>query len=166
MCTWRYLFTRLFQAHVPVCFYPTFYCHVRLYHRCMCPCQPHYWLSQLNLSFANSYIWDYSPLPRPPWNSLCEADIGFKLPNSSRLLFGSRAGRGIRSSSERYRLHRSERLELFRNIECLLDAWVSAEIRDQVVTAFHCTDLRSQLNSVYRKLDSSGEQTIAVKSVD
>ncbi|XP_033610440.1 uncharacterized protein LOC117282930 [Cryptotermes secundus] len=71
----------------------------------------------LNLSFANSYIWDYSPLPRPSWNSLCEADIGFKLPNNSRVFYGSRTRRNQRS----YRLHRSERLELFRNVECLLD---------------------------------------------
>lgn len=71
----------------------------------------------LNLSFANSYIWDYSPSPRPSWNSLCEADIGFKLPNNTRVFFGSGAGKSRRS----YHLHRSERLELFRNMECLLD---------------------------------------------
>jgi hypothetical protein len=61
-------------------------------------------------------------MPRPSWNSLCEADIGFKLPNNSRLLYGQKPGKRRRSSSDVYRLHRSERLELFRNIEGFFDA--------------------------------------------
>jgi hypothetical protein len=79
--------------------------------------QDPYWLLQINLSFANSYIWDYTPAPRPSWNSLCEADIGFRLPNNSRLFYGKRK----RSSPGYYRLHRRQRLELYRNIEGLLD---------------------------------------------
>jgi hypothetical protein len=61
-------------------------------------------------------------MPRPSWNSLCEADIGFKLPNNSRLFYGKKPNKRRRSSSDVYRLHRSERLELFRNIEGFLDA--------------------------------------------
>jgi hypothetical protein len=49
-----------------------------------------------------------------------EADIGFKLPNNSRLFYGKRPPIK-RSSSAVHRLHVSERLELFRNIEGLLD---------------------------------------------
>jgi hypothetical protein len=56
--------------------------------------------------------------PRPGWNSICEADIGFKLPNNTRLFYGKKPPiKRRRSSSEVYPLHRKERLELFRNIE-------------------------------------------------
>jgi hypothetical protein len=72
---------------------------------------------QLNLSFANSYIWDYTPSPRPSWNALCEADIGFKLPNNSRVFYDTTTSKNRRS----FPGHRSERLELFRNIEGLMD---------------------------------------------
>jgi len=75
---------------------------------------------QLNLSLAKSYIWDYSNYPT--WNNLFEADIGFKLPNNSRLFYGRKPPiKSRRSSSEVNLLHRRERLELFLNIEALMD---------------------------------------------
>jgi hypothetical protein len=67
-------------------------------------------------------MWDYSPPPLLPWWQTFEADIGFKLPNNTRLISGTKPPikRG-RSSSEVNPLHRRERLELFRNIEGFLD---------------------------------------------
>jgi hypothetical protein len=66
-------------------------------------------------------MWDYSPPPRLPWLNVFEADVGFKLPNNSRLFYGKRPPiKKRRSSSVVHRLHRSEQQELFRNIEGLL----------------------------------------------
>ncbi|XP_069696574.1 uncharacterized protein [Periplaneta americana] len=71
----------------------------------------------VNLSFANSLIWNLTPAPT--WNSICEADLGFKLPNNTRPYYGRRHERQRRS----IQLHRSERLELFRNVETLLELY-------------------------------------------
>jgi hypothetical protein len=67
-------------------------------------------------------VWDYNPSPLIPWYSTLEADIGFKLPNNTRLFYGKKPPIvGRRSSSEVNPLHRRERLELFRNIEGFLN---------------------------------------------
>jgi hypothetical protein len=76
---------------------------------------------QLNLSFAASLLWEYTTPPTPTWNSIYEADIDFNLPNNSLVVFGKETGKTRRGSSGYYRLHRSERLELFRKIEGLMD---------------------------------------------
>jgi hypothetical protein len=57
----------------------------------------------------------------PPWISICETDIGFKLPNNTRLFYGKKPPIKKRGSSEFHPLHRSERLEFFRNIEGFLE---------------------------------------------
>ncbi|XP_069696565.1 uncharacterized protein [Periplaneta americana] len=75
----------------------------------------------VNLSFANSYIWELTPAPT--WNCICEADLGFSLPNSTRLYFNRGPGREGRSSPGHHELHRRERLELFRNVEALMDLY-------------------------------------------
>jgi len=78
---------------------------------------------QINLAFGAFYIWDFTVFPPfPGWNAICEADIGFKLPNNTRLFYGRRPPiKRRRSSSGINPLHRRERLELFRNIEGLMD---------------------------------------------
>jgi hypothetical protein len=48
-------------------------------------------------------------------------DIGFKLPNNSRLFYGKKPPLERRSTSAFHRLLVSDRLELFRNIEGLLE---------------------------------------------
>jgi hypothetical protein len=60
-------------------------------------------------------------MPGPSWHSLCEAEIGFKLPNNTRLFYGKKPPIKRRSSSKVNHLHRSERLEIFRNIEGFLE---------------------------------------------
>jgi len=76
---------------------------------------------QINLSLTDAMIWDYTSSPLPSWNNICETDLGFRLPNNSMLLSGKETGRKRRSSLDHYHLHRSERLELFHNIEGLMD---------------------------------------------
>jgi hypothetical protein len=67
-------------------------------------------------------MWDYSPPPLLPWFQTFEADIGFKLPNNSRLFYGKKPPiKRSGSSSKVHPLHRKERLELLRNIEGFLD---------------------------------------------
>jgi hypothetical protein len=52
---------------------------------------------------------------------LFEADIGFKLPNNSRLFYGKKPRiKRRRISSDVNPLHRRERLELFRNMAGLM----------------------------------------------
>jgi hypothetical protein len=75
---------------------------------------------QINLSFVDALIWDYTSPPTPTWNNIYEADINFNLPNNS-IFAAKEAGKNRRGSSGHYRLHRSERLELFRKIEGLMD---------------------------------------------
>jgi hypothetical protein len=53
-----------------------------------------------------------------------EADIGFKLPKNSRLFYGKMPPIKRSSSSAVHLLHASERLELFGNIEGLMDLYV------------------------------------------
>jgi len=77
---------------------------------------------QINFSIGKGFMWDYSNPPLIPWFQTFEADIGFKLPNNSRLFYGRRPPIKRRSSSsEIHPLHRRERLELFHNIESFLD---------------------------------------------
>jgi hypothetical protein len=65
-------------------------------------------------------MWDYSPYPT--WDNIFEADLGFKLPNNTRLFYGKKPPiKKRRSSSEVHPLHSTERLELFRNIEGMMD---------------------------------------------
>jgi hypothetical protein len=48
-------------------------------------------------------------------------ELGFNLPNNTRLFYGKKPPIKRKSSSEVHPLQRSERLELFRNIEALLE---------------------------------------------
>jgi hypothetical protein len=59
--------------------------------------------------------------PTPTWNSIYEADINFNLPNNSLAFISKELGKTRRGSSGYYRVHRSERLDLFRKIEGLMD---------------------------------------------
>jgi hypothetical protein len=63
---------------------------------------------------------EVSPLI-PSWYSIYEADLNFNLPNNYLAVFGKERGKSRRGSSGYYRLHRTERLELFRKIESLMD---------------------------------------------
>jgi hypothetical protein len=63
-------------------------------------------------------------MPLSSWNYVLEADLGFKLPNNTRLFYGKKPPINRRSSWEVNPLHRRERLELFRNIEGFLDVYV------------------------------------------
>jgi hypothetical protein len=74
---------------------------------------------QINLSYVAGLIWDYTSPPTPAWNAIYEADVNFNLPNNS-IFAGKEASKNRRGSSRYYRLHRSERLELFRKIEGLM----------------------------------------------
>jgi hypothetical protein len=78
---------------------------------------------QIDFALGKGLIWDYSPPPLINWyGPLFEADIGFKLPNNSRLFYGKKPPiKRRRGSLEVHPLHRTERLELFRNIEGFLD---------------------------------------------
>jgi hypothetical protein len=73
------------------------------------------------LSLIDALIWNYTNSPTPAWNKVCEADINFELPSSFLAVFGKRPLKNKRGFSGYYRLHRSERLELFRNIEDLMN---------------------------------------------
>jgi hypothetical protein len=48
-------------------------------------------------------------------------DLGFKLPNNSRLAFGFRRRRYSNACEVDYSLHRRERREVYRSIEAMLD---------------------------------------------
>lgn len=74
----------------------------------------------INLSYAAALILEEVSPSVPSWYSTFECDIDFNLPNNS-VVFGKEPGKNRRSSSGYYRLHRSERLELFRKIEGLMD---------------------------------------------
>jgi len=77
---------------------------------------------QLSYVMGNPLLWDYTPPPLNSWiGPTFEADIGFKLPTDTRLFYGRKPPKKRRSASEVSPLRRSERLELFRNIEGFLD---------------------------------------------
>jgi hypothetical protein len=48
-------------------------------------------------------------------------DLGFKLPNNTRLAFGSRKRRHSKTCEVDYFLHRRERRQLYHSIEGILD---------------------------------------------
>ncbi|XP_069694206.1 uncharacterized protein [Periplaneta americana] len=74
----------------------------------------------VNLSLGNYYVWS----PRvPAWAQTFEADLGFRLPNNSRTVFNPGARIHKRTMTVNNYLHRRERLELYRNIESLLDMY-------------------------------------------
>jgi hypothetical protein len=80
-------------------------------------------LLQINLSLASALIWEYTNAPTPTWNTLFEADINFNLPNDPLVAFGKGKGKNRRGSTEYVHsdLHSSQRLELFRKMEGLME---------------------------------------------
>jgi hypothetical protein len=58
----------------------------------------------------------------PSWYAIYECDIDFNLPSNSLVFLGKEPGKNRRGSSRYYRLHRSERLELYHKIEGLMDS--------------------------------------------
>jgi hypothetical protein len=77
---------------------------------------------QINLSYAAALILEEVDPAIPTWYSIYESDIDFTLPSNSVVFFGKKPGKKRRGSSGCYRLHRSERLELFRKLEGLMDS--------------------------------------------
>jgi hypothetical protein len=64
-------------------------------------------------------MWEFIPAQLSGWNSQYEAEIGFKLPDYS--FYGEKLPIKRSTSSAVHLLHASERLEIFRNIEGLMD---------------------------------------------
>jgi hypothetical protein len=54
-------------------------------------------------------------------------DLGFRLPNNTRLVFGTRKRRHSQIYEVDYFLHRQERREVYRSIEGLLEVYVVTE---------------------------------------
>jgi hypothetical protein len=67
-------------------------------------------------------MWELTNAPIPRWNVVVAWDLGFRLPNNTRKIFGLRGGRDTKSIEVDYFLHRRERRELYRSIEGILDA--------------------------------------------
>jgi len=76
-----------------------------------------YILLQINLSNAESLIWNYTTPPTPTWNTLLEADIAFSLPNYSLSFFG----KGNSKNRRGFAGYDDQKLQLFRQIEGLME---------------------------------------------
>ncbi|KAJ4431966.1 hypothetical protein ANN_20575 [Periplaneta americana] len=74
---------------------------------------------QVQISMSTGIMWELTNSPLPRWNSVMAWDLGFKLPNNSRLAFGGRP----RRDGEVYALHRKERRELYKSVEGILDSY-------------------------------------------
>lgn len=77
----------------------------------------------INLSYAAALILEEVNPQIPSWYSIFEADLDFNLPTNYLAVFGKERGKNRRGSSGYHRLHRRERLELFRKIESLMDLY-------------------------------------------
>jgi hypothetical protein len=76
---------------------------------------------QLQVTMSVGLIWERTNSPLPRWNTVMSWDLGFKLPNNSRQTFNLRSRRHSNTCEVDYFLHRSERRELYRSIEGILD---------------------------------------------
>jgi hypothetical protein len=71
-------------------------------------------------------MWDVPTFDRPPWNSIMEFDLVFKLPNVTKSL--TTHGLASRQQDHLYEPrseHRRERRQFYQQMEDALDAWVS-----------------------------------------
>ncbi|XP_021934005.1 uncharacterized protein LOC110836757 [Zootermopsis nevadensis] len=75
----------------------------------------------LQVVMSTGLIWERTNSPIPRWNIVMAWDLGFKLPNNTRLTFGTRNRRYSKTCEIDYYLHRRERRELYRSIEGILD---------------------------------------------
>jgi hypothetical protein len=101
---------------------------------------------QINFALGKAVIWDYSPPPLVPWFSTLEADIGFKLPNNTRLFYGKKPRIKRSSYSVVNPLHRIERLEFFRNIEGFMDMYVLEYFNKPYFCDFRSENLKNSIH--------------------
>jgi hypothetical protein len=76
-----------------------------------------YILLQINLSLATALVWNYTTSPTPTWNTISEADINFSLPTYSLPVFG----KGNSKNRRGFAVYDDQRLQLFRQIEGLME---------------------------------------------
>lgn len=77
----------------------------------------------LQVTVSPGLIWEFTNAPIARWNVVLAWDLGFRLPNNTRMAFGARGRRYSKSCEVDYFLHRRERRELYRSIEGVLDAY-------------------------------------------
>jgi hypothetical protein len=77
---------------------------------------------QLQVTVSPGLIWEFTNAPIARWNVVLAWDLGFRLPNNTRMAFGARGRRYSKSCEVDYFLHRRERRELYRSIEGVLYA--------------------------------------------
>jgi hypothetical protein len=70
---------------------------------------------------STGLMWERTNSPLPRWNAVMAWDLGFKLPNNTRQIFGKRRRRYSKTCEVHYFLHRRERREMYRSIEGILD---------------------------------------------
>ncbi|GFG28167.1 hypothetical protein Cfor_08258 [Coptotermes formosanus] len=78
---------------------------------------------QLQITLSPGLIWELTNSPIPRWNLVLAWDLGFRLPNNTRMAFGYRGRRYSKSCEVDYFLHRRERRQLYGSIEGILDAY-------------------------------------------
>jgi hypothetical protein len=80
---------------------------------------------QVTLSNTKGLMWDVPTYDRPPWNSIMEFDLVFKLPNMTKSLSAHEiASRRQDALHEPRSQHRRERRQFYRQMENVLDVWV------------------------------------------
>ncbi|XP_033610441.1 uncharacterized protein LOC117282931 [Cryptotermes secundus] len=77
----------------------------------------------LQVVMSTGLMWELTNSPLPRWNTAMAWDLGFKLPNNTRMAFGMRNRRYSGSCEFDYFLHRKERREVYRSIEAILDVY-------------------------------------------